>query len=75
MVDGQVHLPELDSIDARAIKRIVLTGCGSAYHAALMARYAYESWLRLPVEVDIEETRPIKPVPPEEPPETRKVAP
>jgi glucosamine--fructose-6-phosphate aminotransferase (isomerizing) len=51
--NGRVHLPELDTIDASRIRRIVLTGCGSAHHACLMARYAYEAWLRVPVEVDI----------------------
>ncbi len=51
--DGRVKLPELDGIDIDRVHRILLTGCGSSYHACLMARYAYESWLRLPVEVDI----------------------
>jgi glutamine---fructose-6-phosphate transaminase (isomerizing) len=51
--DGRVSLPELDAIDASRIRRILLTGCGSAHHACLMARYAFEAWLRLPVEVDI----------------------
>ena len=50
---GRVVLPELDAIDASRVRRVLLTGCGSAYHACLMARYAFEAWLRLPVEVDI----------------------
>ncbi|MEA2639927.1 MAG: hypothetical protein QOF51_1321 [Chloroflexota bacterium] len=53
IADQQVVLPELDSLDVAKIRRIILTGCGSAHHAALMARYAFEAWLRLPVEVDI----------------------
>lgn len=53
LVDGEVRLPELDPIDVKLVRRIMLTGCGSAYHACLVARYAYEHWLRLPVEVDI----------------------
>ena len=51
--DGRVHLPELQAIDASRIRRVLLTGCGSAHHACLMARYAFETWLRVPVEVDI----------------------
>ncbi len=51
--NGRVSLPELDAIDVPRIRRVLLTGCGSAYHACLMARYAFEAWLRLPVEVDI----------------------
>ena len=53
LVDGRVELPELARIDVGRIRRVVLTGCGSAFHACLMARYAFEAWLRLPVEVDI----------------------
>src|SRR5262249_35065561 len=41
------------SIDTSRVRRVGLTGCGSAYHACLMARYAFESRLRLPVEVEI----------------------
>jgi len=53
LVDGRANLPELDSLDLTRVRRVLLTGCGSAYHAALMGRYAFESWLQLPVEVDI----------------------
>ena len=53
VVGGHVVLPELDGLDLQRVRRIVLTGCGSSHHAAMMAKYAYESWLRLPVEVDI----------------------
>lgn len=53
LLERGVDLPDLDPIDVSGVRRIVLTGCGSAYHACLMARYAYEAWLRLPVEVDI----------------------
>jgi glutamine---fructose-6-phosphate transaminase (isomerizing) len=53
LADGRIQLPELDPIDVSRVRRILLTGCGSAYHACMMARYAYESWLRVPVEVDI----------------------
>ena len=53
VVDGRVELPELAALDLGRVRRIVLTACGSAYHASLMARYVFEKWLRLPVEVDI----------------------
>jgi glutamine---fructose-6-phosphate transaminase (isomerizing) len=51
--NGQVVLPELDGIEVDRIRRVLITGCGSAFHAGMMARYAFESWLRVPVEVDI----------------------
>ncbi len=53
LLGDRVELDELKPLDLSRVRRIMLTGCGSAYHACLMARYVYESWLRLPVEVDI----------------------
>ena len=35
------------------IRRVVIVGCGTAYHAGLVGRYAIEWWSRLPVEMDI----------------------
>jgi glutamine---fructose-6-phosphate transaminase (isomerizing) len=35
------------------IRRVVIVGCGTAYHAGLVGRYAIEWWARLPVEMDI----------------------
>lgn len=49
----RVQLREIADLNLGGVQRILLTGCGSAYHACLMARYAFEAWLRLPVEVDI----------------------
>ncbi len=37
----------------RAIDKVFIVACGSSYHAALMAKYAIERWVRLPTEVDI----------------------
>src|SRR5919199_1238755 len=34
-------------------RRIVVVGCGTSYHAGLIARYALERWLRIPIEMDI----------------------
>ena len=33
--------------------RVLLTGCGSAYHAAFVARYTFESLCKLPVSAEI----------------------
>jgi glutamine---fructose-6-phosphate transaminase (isomerizing) len=35
------------------VRRVVIVGCGTAYHAGLVGRYAIEWWSRLPVEMDI----------------------
>ena len=40
------------SISAR-LKRISISACGTAYYAGLVARYWFERFARLPVEVDI----------------------
>jgi glucosamine--fructose-6-phosphate aminotransferase (isomerizing) len=37
---------------ARA-RRIVITACGTAYHAGIIGKYAFEHFARVPVEVDI----------------------
>ena len=38
---------------ARAINRVVMVACGTAYHACLVGKYAFEQMLHLPVEVDM----------------------
>jgi glucosamine--fructose-6-phosphate aminotransferase (isomerizing) len=48
------HLgPGIDDDVLRSVRRITIVGCGTAYHAGLVGRYAIESWARVPVEVDI----------------------
>ncbi len=51
-----VDLGELGAIDderLRSARKVVIAACGTAYHAALVGRYAIEQWSRVPVEVDI----------------------
>ncbi len=52
---GRVNLPQLNLSPqkARAIERIILTGCGTAAHAALVGKVLIERLARIPVEVDI----------------------
>lgn len=35
------------------IKRLVIVGCGTAYHAAVVAKYAIEKYARIRVDVDV----------------------
>jgi glucosamine--fructose-6-phosphate aminotransferase (isomerizing) len=35
------------------LRRIVITACGTSYHAGVVGRYILEEWARLPVEPDI----------------------
>jgi glucosamine--fructose-6-phosphate aminotransferase (isomerizing) len=53
--DEGVDLSELELDDdlLRRLRRIVIVGCGTAYHAGLVGRYAIEEWARVPVEMDI----------------------
>jgi glucosamine--fructose-6-phosphate aminotransferase (isomerizing) len=55
-VRGGVHrLDELRmSEDAiRAVDKVFVVACGTAFHAGLVAKYAIEHWTRLPVEIEI----------------------
>jgi glucosamine--fructose-6-phosphate aminotransferase (isomerizing) len=52
---GNVVLPEinLDPSTVRAIQRVVLVACGTAWHAALLARTMIERLAGIPAEVDL----------------------
>jgi glutamine---fructose-6-phosphate transaminase (isomerizing) len=52
---GRLELEELalDEEQMRNLRRIVIVACGTAYHAAVVGRYAIEEWARIPVEPDI----------------------
>jgi glutamine---fructose-6-phosphate transaminase (isomerizing) len=39
--------------ELRDIDKVFVVGCGTAYHAGLVAKYAIEHWTRLPVEVEL----------------------
>ncbi len=53
MVAERVELPMALPFDFRALKRISIAACGTAYYAGMVARYWFERFARLPVEVDI----------------------
>ncbi|HET8978516.1 MAG TPA: glutamine--fructose-6-phosphate transaminase (isomerizing), partial [Solirubrobacteraceae bacterium] len=50
---GEHSTSAIDDDLLRRIRRVVIVGCGTAYHAGLIGRYAIEHWARVPVEVDI----------------------
>ncbi len=43
---------ELQDADLQRIRRIILLGCGTSWHAGLIGEYVLESLLRIPVEVE-----------------------
>ncbi len=42
-----------DGFDFKKLDRLIISACGTAYYAGLIAKYWFESWARLPVEIDI----------------------
>ncbi|QFQ03060.1 Glutamine--fructose-6-phosphate aminotransferase [isomerizing] [Corynebacterium urogenitale] len=54
-VNGRVILDEqrLSDDDLRQIEKVFVVACGSAYHSGLLAKYAIEHWVRVPVEIEV----------------------
>ncbi|MGD1049829.1 MAG: glutamine--fructose-6-phosphate transaminase (isomerizing) [Solirubrobacteraceae bacterium] len=42
-----------DEAILRDVERVTFVGCGTAYHAGLLGRYALEQWARIGAEVDV----------------------
>jgi glucosamine--fructose-6-phosphate aminotransferase (isomerizing) len=53
MAAERVALPFALPFDFRALDRISIAACGTAYYAGMVARYWFEHFAQLPVEVDI----------------------
>jgi glucosamine--fructose-6-phosphate aminotransferase (isomerizing) len=53
MVSETVELPEKLPFDWRQIKRLSISACGTAFYAGLVAKYWFERFAKLPVEIDI----------------------
>ena len=53
MSSGAVRLPFELPFDPKALTRITITACGTAYYAGLVAKYWFEKFARLPVEIDV----------------------
>ena len=50
---GVVRLPFDLAFDPKALTRVTISACGTAYYAGLVARYWLERFARLPVDIDI----------------------
>lgn len=51
--DGVFEGLHLDQRVLKKIRRITLIACGTSYHAALVGKFFFEGFCRIPVEVDI----------------------
>ncbi len=52
---GMIDLAETGLADevVKSLRRVVIVACGTAYHAGVVGKYAFERLLGLPVEVDM----------------------
>ena len=53
MTTEKVVLPENLPFDWKKLKRLSLSACGTAFYAGLVAKYWFERFAKLPVEIDI----------------------
>ena len=49
---GKLDLGEMSEFVNKA-KKVVIVGCGTAYHAGVVAKYSIEHYAKIPVEVDV----------------------
>jgi len=53
MAAGLTLVPANPAFDWKALRRITITACGTAYYAGLVAKYWFERLARIPVEIDV----------------------
>ncbi len=49
---NKVEIPDFN-IDFKMLPRLTISACGTAYYAGLVAKYWFEKYARLPVEIDV----------------------
>ncbi|MGO9134267.1 MAG: glutamine--fructose-6-phosphate transaminase (isomerizing) [Methylovirgula sp.] len=53
MSEGRTALPFTLPVDAATLPRLTIAACGTAFIAGLLARYWFERFARLPVEIEV----------------------
>ncbi len=51
-VERQVALPQMD-FDLSAVNRITIVACGTSFYAGMVAKYWFEGFARVPVDLDV----------------------
>jgi glucosamine--fructose-6-phosphate aminotransferase (isomerizing) len=51
-VDQSVALPQFD-FDLSTINRVTIVACGTSFYAGMVAKYWFEQYARLPVDIDV----------------------
>ncbi|MBX7513222.1 glutamine--fructose-6-phosphate transaminase (isomerizing) [Qipengyuania sp. GH38] len=50
--DNSVALPQFD-FDISSIRRVTIVACGTSYYAGMVAKYWFEQFARVPVDIDV----------------------
>jgi glucosamine--fructose-6-phosphate aminotransferase (isomerizing) len=53
MINERVALPHALPFDWKKLKRVSISACGTAFYAGLVAKYWFERFAKLPIEIDI----------------------
>ena len=51
-LDGELAMPAED-FDLGAIKRVTIVACGTSFYAGMVAKYWFEQFARVPVDIDV----------------------
>ncbi|HUD90208.1 glutamine--fructose-6-phosphate transaminase (isomerizing) [Sphingobium sp.] len=51
-MENQIAMPDMD-FDLGGVKRITIVACGTSYYAGLVAKYWFEKFARVPVDIDV----------------------
>jgi len=51
-LEQTVALPQMD-FDLAGVKRITIVACGTSYYAGMVAKYWFEAFARVPVDIDV----------------------
>ena len=50
--DNSVALPQMD-FDLSAVRRLTIVACGTSFYAGMVAKYWFEQFARVPVDIDV----------------------
>ncbi|MDQ3077390.1 MAG: glutamine--fructose-6-phosphate transaminase (isomerizing) [Pseudomonadota bacterium] len=51
-LEGRVALPDI-AFDLSAVNRVTIVACGTSYYAGMVAKYWFEQFARVPVDIDV----------------------
>src|SRR5918996_6094085 len=50
--EGEVALPDID-FDLSSVNRVTIVACGTSFYAGMVAKYWFEQFARVPVDIDV----------------------